>query len=119
MSFQLVRLQIAIDHLNEDTANASKVMAKLEQASGMVMTRMGYSDIPDGQYDDSASPPILNPAYYDTTVSPPSLEVSDDIQSATLLLLGELWENREGSISQAISESVESILELHYDPPFA
>jgi len=114
----LVSLSQALDHLRANDDDAYNVELKLQLASSIVLKHMGYDAIPTGEYDEDTSPPTLHPVYY-TEDSPPVLSVSGNVKATVLLVLGELYENREGSIADVLSGTVRDLLSTSFDPPFA
>lgn len=78
----LVNLQDVVAHLNLDDCDTGALNAKILQASATVMTHLKLT--------------AMSPAWADDpNASPLTYTVPFDIQAATLLLIGELWENRE------------------------
>lgn len=48
--------------------------------------------------------------------SPETYAIPTDVQSATLLVLGELFENREGATADVLSETVKNLLSQYWTP---
>lgn len=118
MSAILVSLSQAMDHVKAYGDDAYNVELKLQLASGIVLKHMGYDAIPTGEYDEDTSPPTLRPVYYDDE-SPVVLHVTDSVKAAVLLVLSELYENRESGTADVLSSTVIALLSTSFDPPFA
>lgn len=99
----LVTLDQVNMHLRIDGhAAAPDVMIKIEQASAIVLTHIKY-----GSLDDDGDP-----------VHDFSAGVPHDIQSATLLVIGELMKEREAG-SDPLSQAVRDILAPYRMPSLA
>ena len=118
MSPILVPLSQAFDHVRANSDDAYNVELKLQLASSIVLKHMGYDSIPTGEYDEDTSPPTLRPVYYDDG-SPIVLHVTDSVKAAVLLVLSELYENREAGTADILSSTVIALLSTSFDPPFA
>lgn len=101
----LVDLATAQAHLrDDDPANAADIQNKIYQASAIVLSHLKIDAIPD-EWQASSSP-----------VGPGMIH---KIEAAKLLVLGELYENREASISKPLSEGVMNLLIGLRDPALA
>lgn len=106
MNPPLIDISDAIAQINaNDVAEASDVTFKVMQASAAVMTHLKLDEFPEDWIEDEDASPVTYIVPY-------------DIQAATLLLFGELWENREASNYQA-SENWKKLLVGHRDPSMA
>jgi Phage gp6-like head-tail connector protein len=84
MATELVRLEVAKLHLRiADDLQDDDIEMKLQQASAILMQHMKLSAVPSEWL--MGSPP--------STIDPPA-----NIQGYTLLILSELFENREASV---------------------
>jgi hypothetical protein len=119
MPLELVSPLKAMEHLRAYVEDESNVILKMQQASSIVMRHLGLAEVPTGQYDETTSPPTLHPVYYDDEQSPEVLVVAPNVQAAVLLVLGELYEGRESSSSEPLTNSVMALLSTEFDPPFA
>lgn len=105
MIFELVTLEEAKSHQRiDDSADDQDVDRKIRMASAIAMQFMKRTEMPEDWID---------------TYSPPVYDIPFDIQAATLLMFGELWENREGSISNVLSDAVKALLWPYRDPTMA
>ncbi len=67
-----------------------------------------------------AVPDFTSPSTEGTLYSTWSITgVPYDVQQATLLVLSELWENREASNSNPLSDAVKALLHRYRDPAMA
>ncbi len=87
-----------------DTTHDTDVGDKITMASDIVMDYLKLAEIPDEWLTDD---------------SPPVLVVPARVKGATLLMLTDLYENREGSKTDVISPAVKSILMRTRDPALA
>lgn len=102
-----VTLSQAKAHLRiaeSNTAHDTDVTMKIEMASEIVLDYLKKPSIPTEWLIGSPQ----------TTIAAPAL-----IQAATLLVLGELFMNREASVTDVLSPAVQSLLERHRDPAMA
>ena len=102
----LVTLEQAKDHLHIEQSNTdsdSQVELQIESASAIVLD---YLKVAEDNWQDSNGLPVDVPAV---------------IRAATLLVLGSLFENRDGSDKEAvpISTAVENLLRRYRDPALA
>lgn len=101
----LVTLVQAKAHLNQDgTHKDTEIALKITSASAAVMTYI------------KASEPL---EVWRLGTSPETYEFPADIIAATLLVLGDMFENREASTANPISPAVEALLSHYRDPSFA
>ncbi len=101
----LVTLEKAKSHLNElGSSRDVDIQEKLDEASDIVLDYLKLDGVPD-EWLASASP-----VEYD---------IPGVIQSATLLVLSELFENREASTSDPITDAVARLLMRKRDPALA
>lgn len=107
-----------MDHTRANEADESKIEIYLGIVSGVILKHMGYDEIPTSQYDETQSPPLLHPVYYDDE-SPSLLVVSDSVKAAVQLALSEMNENREATVADILSPAVVALLSTSFDPPFA
>lgn len=92
----LVTLSVAKVHLgllNDD--RDTDVYMKIHQASEIVMRYYKHETAPQEW--------VLNS-------SPVTYEIPSDMQAATLLVLGELFYNREAGVANILSDAVKSII---------
>lgn len=95
------KLQLHItDDLHDDD-----IALKITQASAICMNYL------------KLSAPLTAWEIADT--SPIEYDVPADIKFATLLMLSEMYENREASVANIISPAVEALLIRHRDPAMA
>lgn len=92
VSLAKAKLQLRI----EGTERDADIAMKIAQASAIVMQYYKKTAVPDEWYGVSSSP---------ATITVPA-----DIEAATLLVLGELYENREASIANVLSDSVKALI---------
>lgn len=104
----LVELDAAKNHLRVDGASEDATILVLIAAASEVILDYLKMDIPTETSPDTS---ILQ--LWDTGVVPGA------VQSATLLLLGDLYENREGSKVDILSSAVKALLHPHRDPALA
>lgn len=97
----MTRAQQHVRSLLEDQDDLS---FKLSAASEIVMDFLKLKQIPDA-WIANTSPIIYN--------------IPFKVQAATLLVLGELYENRESSSANVLSEAVIALLERMRDPALA
>jgi len=101
----LVRLQEAKDHLRvTNTAADTDIALKIEIASEILMDYIKRKEPPEEWMTDDS--PI-------TYVVPPL------VKGACLLILGELYMNREASVANVLPERLCALLERYRDPSFA
>lgn len=85
---------------NEDT----DIDLKVSLASEIVMDYLKRADIPEEWIENH---------------SPRTYDIPFVVQAATLLVFGELYENREAAVVNALSEPVMALLERFRDPAFS
>jgi hypothetical protein len=102
----LVDPEVAKAHLKLDY-DPVELITKLQQASSIVLRHMKLEDWPDDWILETS--PESSPAAY---------EVPGDIQAATLLVLGELFLNREG-VGDPLSKTVVTLLGGRRTPSMA
>lgn len=94
-------------HLNivlTDTSHDTDIAFKISQASEIVMDYIKVKVVPDE---------------WTVNTSPVFYEIPALIQAATLLVLGELYFNRESSVANIISPAIEALLARYRDPAIA
>ena len=109
-------LHIIADHLDAD------IDAKLRLATAIVANHCKLTSIPDEWTVDSIeldydSEDLL--LVSDVTMSPPEshyIRVPGNIQTAVILILGDLFEKREASSSGLMSDTIVDILSTFRDP---
>ena len=131
----LVSVEAAIEHIKAPVDNDAELKKKLELASSIVMHHMKLEGIPE-EWIVSDDSPVPDPdaaggiprAILETnnitiieTLDDPAIviRVPGNVQAAVLLVLGELYENREASMSNPISDSVVALLVGFRDPTFS
>lgn len=93
----LVDFQTAIQHLrNPHQDNYQDIVAKLDQAHAFVMRWMKLDDIPADWIVADSSPEVLDLS---------NLAVQN-ARTLTLLVLSELYENREASVSDVLPDTL-------------
>ena len=97
----IVQAQAHVRAVNEDLVDLE---FKLEQASDIVWDYLKMRAVPDAWVEN---------------YSPLTYDVPRKVQAATLLVLGELYENREASTSNPLSQAVQDMLERLRDPSWA
>lgn len=108
----LIDRATALLHSNIDVEDNGLVNQKILEASAIVMKHLKISEFPDAWADDADASPI-------------QWTVPFEIQAATLLVFGTLWEIREGSNPEKyreinpLSEGVLALLVGHRDPSMA
>ena len=100
----LVSAYQAQSHLRANNEDLVDVQFKLEQASDIVWDYLKLKSVPDDW--------IMN-------TSPLTYAIPRKIQAITLLVLGELYENRESTVSNPLSEGVQALCERLRDPGYA
>lgn len=101
----LITLEQAKMQVNQDgTHKDPDLQLKLTAASAIVMNYIKKSAPLDA---------------WALGTSPETYEIPADIQAATLLVLGELYENHEASTSNPISPAVQALLSQYWDPALA
>jgi hypothetical protein len=104
----LVTLEEAKSQLRiSDTLDDSKIALTILAASAMVLNHIKV-DVP---VEDSPDTRILQ--MFDTDTVP------EDVKQAVLLVIGDLYENREAANANPISSAVKAILCNRRDPTFA
>ena len=101
----LITVDYAVKQANLDVYDAGLVMQKVMEASGIVMKHCKLEEFPDEWAEDE-------------TASPVQYLVPFDIQAATFLLFGELWQNRESGAYEP-SENWKRLLRGHRHPTMA
>lgn len=108
-----------IDDTTDDELNLKALIA-----TQIVALHCKITSVPPSWFYDVQSPPIdidaeFMPSYIDSTQSPAVLEylvVPGPIQAAILLMVAELFENKESSTSQPLSPFVLALLEGFREP---
>jgi len=101
VTLESAKQHLLVDHDHDDALISSKV----EEASGIVLDYLKLSSVPaaweggTGSSGGSGVPPL--------------------IQSATLLMVGELYKNREASGVNVLSEGAKALLHRQRDPAMA
>lgn len=122
VSFDLAKkhLRILSDDLDSD------IDSKLRLASAIVVNHCKMTSIPNEWFVDSQTEPDFESTdlllYSDTASSPPGLiyiNVPGNLQAAVLLILGDLFWNRESSASNLLSDAVINLLTPFRDPTIA
>lgn len=93
---------LRVDH-NVDDAD---IQRKIDQATNIVLDYLKMRTVPSSWTGGTA-------------FSPPGDGVPGTVKAATLLVLGELWENREASVAIVLSDAVKSLLHRWRDPAMA
>lgn len=105
MTTPLITMTQAKTHLGEIPDDRDEdIREKLLEASAIIMDYLKLDDVPDEWIE---------------TVSPIEYRIPANIQAATKLVLGEIFENRESSNSDPISDAVVRLLYRWSDPSFA
>lgn len=102
-------LRVEFDETN--VIQVADLEFKIQQASAIVLD---YLKIPVPEQTS----PLEDSPTYDYWASVPAA-VPFDVKAATLLVLGELWENREATVNDCLSEAVRSLLHRHRHPAMA
>ncbi len=103
----LVTLAQAKMHLNElGDDREDDIEDKIIQASDIIMDYLKLEEVPDEWVADS-------------TASPVEYAIPGTVQSATLLVLAEIFENREASTSDPLTDAVVRLLYRKRDPALA
>ena len=107
MTIKLVTLKQTKEHLRvTHVADDDDTLGKIEQASAIVLDYLKLDAIPDG-WDAG------------TGDSPGRKTVPFVVQAAVLLIVGELFKNREASAADLLSKTVTDLLVRWRDPAFA
>lgn len=102
-----VTLNQAKDHLRQyESYDDADIQLKIEQATAIILDFLKLSGVPDSWNSDSAS-------------ESPGGGVPPLIQAATLLVLGELFKNREASAADLLSPGIKDLLRRYRDPALA
>jgi len=105
MSCALITFSQAKLHLNElGNDRDDDIEEKLSEASDIVMDYLKLSDVPDEWL---------------ASTSPLEYRIPAKVQAATKLVLGEIFENRESTTSDPISDAVVRLLHRLRDPALA
>lgn len=102
-------LRVTFDETN--TEQIYDLEQKIQQASAIIFD---YLKIP---IPEQTSPEEDSPTY-DYWSSVPTA-IPYDVKAATLLVVSELWENREATTHDCLSPAVKSLLHRHRDPALA
>jgi hypothetical protein len=97
----LVPLYRAKAHVRSNEDDSEDLYYKVEQASGIIMDYLKMTEIP---------------VDWIKTTSPVVYAIPHNVQAATLLVVSELYENREGSVSNPLSQAVMDLLHRLRDP---
>lgn len=103
-----VTLDQAKRHLHIHPTNTDHdvdILEKVLAASAIVFGHMNPQTIKSGWTVANTSPPVYN--------------VPWKVKAATLLVLSDLYNNREASISDVMTKTVQNILGEYRDPPMA
>jgi len=102
----LISLEAAKQHLRVEGADFDEadLHKKIAQASAIVLNHLKIDTLPD---EGIPSDPPTGPAK------------GDAIEAAALLVLGELWEQRESTGAEPLSEGVRNLLIGLRDPSLA
>lgn len=124
MRIPLASLETAIQQVRPAHEDEAELGKKLHLASGIVMDYMKLDSIPDEWLVENESPAVEvdedDPAMVSNEDSPPIyVRVPANVQAAVLLMTSELYEKRESSVSNPISEAIVSLLVSKRDPTFA
>lgn len=114
MIIELIDFDTALAQVNEDlrVVNSSHIHQKIFEASSVVMKYLKLTEVPESWSDDPDASPIV-------------YTVPFDIQCATALIFGTLWQYREGSNPSSfremdpLSPAVISLLTGYRDPTMA
>lgn len=101
---EIVPLYRAQAHLKAVDQDREDLQFKLEQASDIVWDYLKLSQVPDEWIKNT---------------SPLTYDIPRKIQAACLLVLAEIYENREASTTNPLSPAVVSLLERLRDPALA
>ena len=107
MATKLVSLSRVKDQLQimqSDSTRDPELQFKIEQASAIVLSHIKASVVPDGWLSNT---------------SPITYDIPIDVQSAVLLIVSELYLNREASTANVLSEAVVSLLSPYRTPTLA
>lgn len=120
----LVSMENARNHARTPTADDNDLRSKLVLATSIVMNYVKLTEIPSAWIISDDSPAAeFDPedvTIVQTEDSPATVvQVPGNISSAVLLVLTELYENREASASDPISGAVKALLSQFFDPTFA
>lgn len=88
-----------------DDAKNYDIEQKVAQASAIVMNYIKKTTVPEEWVNNSTSPITY--------------EIPADIQMATLLVVGELYMNRESGAVNIFSDSLKDVLAQYWDPALA
>ncbi len=122
VSFDLAKRHIHIlgNDLDQD------IDAKLRLASAIVVNHCKLTAIPDEWFVSQDMEPDFENTdlilFSDTESSPPGLtyiNVPGNLQAAVLLVFGDLFENREASVGNVLSQTVIDLLTPFRDPTMA
>lgn len=108
----LIDTAMAISQVNADVYDSALVTQKVLEASAIVMRHIKLAEFPDEWSDDLDASPV-------------QYTVPFEIQAATLLVFGTLWQFREGSSPSSfrevdvLSPAVVGLLRAHRDPTLA
>ncbi len=108
----LVTLERAKEHLRVTGSESDDdILGKISQASDFVLNYLKIADL----VADSSPP--TSPAV--TDIWPPYGIVPGEVEAATLLVLGELYEKREAADADVLSQAVRDLLHRRRDPALA
>ncbi len=115
------RIDEARRHLRIDGYwDEDEIRQKLSQAAAIVRAYLGdvpatlLADADRWGYSDPNDPP-LDPPMEDV----PQVRHNEAIEAAELLILGELWANRESGTADPLTPAVKNILRLFKEPGYA
>lgn len=134
--FPLISIESANEHMRLPCENDQLLRDKIIIASGIVWRHMKLEAIPEEwivsdesplpEIDYTAGPTMKVKPTKDVSIvelyqeSPTILiRVPGNVQAAVLLVLAELFENRQASTSDPLSDAVLSLLESYRDPTFS
>lgn len=100
----LITLVRGMAHLRAVDQDGDDVSFKIEQASAIVWDYLKLSEVPEAWIENT---------------SPMTYDIPRNVQTATLLVLSEIYENREASNSNPLSDGVTALLERLRDPAIA
>lgn len=107
MTTSLVTLTEIKDHLyiqSADTTHDNDLSLKIEIVSDIIMDFLKLTEPPDEWYDDE---------------SPPVLTIPGRVRGVALLGVAEMYEHREASMNDVLSDKIKDILRRTRDPALA
>lgn len=105
--FELLDLDEVKRHLHildDDDFHNDDLELKIRQASAVVMQHIKLSAIPES---------------WITNHSPETVELPWDVHAATMLMVGELFLNRESASANVLSDTCKDLLRAYRDPTLA